>query len=269
MRGEPRFHSDMLDIAGTTANGFAIGILYPLMLLPLAALLAGDRKLKGAAVFLLSALLVTGGAWLFARLAVDIEPPRTAGSYLTIAAGAMLIAFFIARSGAAPLAAAIAAPLETIVRRFGRLTLFLILAMALIQFAVVILRYVFGVNSIFMQESITYLHGAVFLLAAGYALLTDDHVRVDIFYRESSARFKARVDFAGAYFLLFPFCLVALWAAAPYVATSWSVHEGSTEQSGIQAVFLLKTLIPLFLVLLAMAGFSLATRAGQTLRGER
>jgi TRAP-type mannitol/chloroaromatic compound transport system permease small subunit len=141
--------------------------------------------------------------------------------------------------------------------------------MALVQFGVVILRYVFGVNSIFMQESIIYMHGAVFLLAAGYALLTDDHVRVDIFYRGASPKRKALVNFVGTYAFLFPVVLTALWTGSEYVGHSWAVREGSTEQSGIQGIYLLKTLIPVFAVLLAMAGFSAATRAGETLRGER
>ncbi|HXI86208.1 MAG TPA: hypothetical protein VNH64_02020, partial [Parvularculaceae bacterium] len=100
-------------------------------------------------------------------------------------------------------------------------------------------------------------------------LLTDDHVRVDIFYRGASLRKKALIDFGGCYLFLFPVCLLILWAGSPYVGQSWSVHEGSTEQSGIQAVFLLKSLIPIFAMLVAMAGFSLAARAGETLRSGK
>ena len=147
--------------------------------------------------------------------------------------------------------------------------MWLILAMALVQFAVVILRYVFGLNFIFMQESLTYMHGAVFLIAAGYALVTDDHVRVDIFYRGASPKKRALIDFAGTYLLLFPVCLLILWTATDYVGKSWAVGEGSNEQSGIQAVFLLKSMIPAFAILVSMAGFALAARAGETLRGER
>ena len=144
--------------------------------------------------------------------------------------------------------------------------MWLLFAMAFVQFAVVVLRYVFGINYIFMQESITYMHGAVFLIAAGYALTTDDHVRVDIFYREAPAKRKALIDFLGTYLFLFPICVVLLWTASPYVASSWAVREGSAETSGIQGVFLLKSLIPTFAVLLAMAGFNIAARAGAILK---
>ena len=146
--------------------------------------------------------------------------------------------------------------------------MWLLLVMALVQFAVVVLRYVFGINYIFMQESITYMHGAVFLLAGGYALLTNDHVRVDIFYREAPEKQKALVDFLGTYLLLFPVCLLLLWTASPYVANSWAVGEGSNESSGIQAVFIMKSFIPAFAVLLAMAGFNIAARAGAVLKGR-
>ncbi len=166
-------------------------------------------------------------------------------------------------------AALLAAPVAWVVRSAGRLSLYLILAMAITQFTIVILRYVFGINFISMQESVTYMHGAVFLLAGGYALLTDDHVRVDIFYRDASPRKKALIDLAGTYSFLFPFCFVALWAAGRYVGNSWAVREGSMEQSGIAGVYLLKTLIPVYLTLLALAGFVVATRAVAALKGGK
>ena len=147
--------------------------------------------------------------------------------------------------------------------------IWLLLVMALVQFSVVVLRYVFGINSIFMQEAITYMHGAVFMLAGGYALLTDDHVRVDIFYRGASEKRKALVNFLGTYLFLFPVCFVLLWTTSPYLAQSWSVLEGSTESSGIQGVYLLKSLIPAFAILFIMAGFVIAARAVDTLKGRR
>ncbi len=185
-----------------------------------------------------------------------------------MAGGVIGIAIAIQAMGARALAEKLSAPIEGLVRIVGRISLYLIMAMAAVQFGIVILRYVFGLNFIAMQESVTYMHGAVFLLAGGYALISDDHVRVDIFYREATPHRKAFVDLAGTYVLLFPFCFVALWAAGPYVANSWAVHEGSMEQSGIKGVYLLKTLIPIYLTLLALAGFVIATRAAETLKSR-
>lgn len=255
----------MAELIGNILNWAAAGVMVPLLLLPLAALCAGEKK--GLAVFLALVAATFGAASLFAILSVDLNPPvLSPGLIIAMLGGVGVIAALLAQANAASLTERLAPAAEMLVKRVGRVSLYLVLAMALTQFAIVILRYVFGLNFIAMQESITYLHGAVFLLAGGYALITDDHVRVDIFYREASPRKKAWVDLFGAYFLLFPFCLVALWAAGPYVANSWAVHEGSMEQSGIRGVYLLKSLIPIYLTLLALAGFVTATKAVQTLR---
>lgn len=241
-------------------NWLAAGVMIPLMMLPLASF-AGSRR--AAAIAEIALVLGVAGAWfLFAKLAVEIDPPKaTAVQFCAAMIGLVVLAAAIASAGARSIAAALSAPLEAIVRRTGHLALYLVMLMALVQFSAVILRYVFGLNFIAMQESVTYMHGAVFLFAGGYALLTDDHVRVDIFYRDASPRSKAMIDLAGTYLFLFPFCLVALWAAGPYVANSWAVREGSMEQSGIKGVFLLKTLIPIYLTLLACAGFVIAARS--------
>ncbi len=249
---------------GDILSWLAAGVLFPLLMLPLASLASGAKT--SVALWLASIGAVIGASTLFAILAVDLAPPvwspgLAAALLMGVAAGVALIL----ADGAAILTDKVAAHVGKIVRRIGRLSLYLVMAMALVQFAIVILRYVFGLNFIAMQESVTYMHGAVFLLAGGYALLTDDHVRVDIFYRDASPGRKALVDLAGTYLLLFPFCFVALWAAGPYVANSWAVQEGSMEQSGIRGVYLLKTLIPIYLVLLMLAGFAIAARAAATL----
>lgn len=256
---------EMLTTIGDILNWLAAGVLFPLMVLPLATLGPG----RGTIIWLAFVGVMVAGATLFANLAVDLNAPKwSAGLIASMIGGAGAIALAIKSAGARALAEKLSRPIEAIVRFVGRLALYLVMAMAAVQFSVVILRYVFGLNFIAMQESVTYMHGAVFLLAGGYALLTDDHVRVDIFYREASPHQKAFVDLVGTYLLLFPFCFVALWAAGPYVANSWAVHEGSMEQSGIRGVYLLKTLIPIYLTLLALAGFVVATRAAETLKSR-
>lgn len=255
----------MLASVGDILVWLAAGLLFPLTLLPLASLAGG--RVKSAVVFVVLIAAIAGASIFFAHLAVDIDPPR-ASTGLLITAGVSITALtaLAAAGGAAALVARVSPLVEGAVRFVGRTSIVLILVMAAIQFTAVILRYVFGLNSIAIQESVTYLHGAVFLLAGGYALLTDDHVRVDIFYRDASPRKKALVDLAGTYLFLLPFCFVALWAAAPYVANSWAVREGSVEQSGIKGVYLLKTLIPIYLTLLALAGFVTAARAAAVLK---
>lgn len=139
--------------------------------------------------------------------------------------------------------------------------------MVVIQFVVVIMRYVFGVSSLMMQESIIYMHGILFMIGAGYTLLNDGHVRVDIFYRDASERTKALIDMLGSALLLLPVMAVIFMGALPYVRQSWASLEGSAETSGIPAVYLLKTVILVFCVLLGLQGISLLIRSLITVMG--
>jgi TRAP-type mannitol/chloroaromatic compound transport system permease small subunit len=148
----------------------------------------------------------------------------------------------------------------------GRAVAWLALAVVLLQFAVVLLRYAFGIGSIWLQESIVYSHAAMFMLAAAWTLREGGHVRVDVFYAHAAPRRRAWIDLAGSVLLLLPFMLVLGWLSLPYVARSWTILERSRETSGIPAVFLLKTLIPLFALLLALQGVAQAIRAAAVLR---
>jgi TRAP-type mannitol/chloroaromatic compound transport system permease small subunit len=125
----------------------------------------------------------------------------------------------------------------------GRTVAWLTLVMTLLTFGIVVLRYGFNQGWIWLQESVTYLHAAVFMLAAAWALQTDDHVRVDIFYRERSPRYRAAVNLAGTLLFLVPFGVMMLAIGWDYVASSWATHEASREAGGLPAVWLLKSLI--------------------------
>lgn len=149
----------------------------------------------------------------------------------------------------------------------GRVAAWLTLFMVLVQCVLVAMRYVFGLASIVVYESLVYAHGLLFTLAAGYTLRHDGHVRVDVFYRAASARRKAWVDLLGVALLLLPFCALLWLAAWPYVAASWAILEGSREQSGIRGVFLLKSAILAFAALVALQGVALAIRSAATLAG--
>lgn len=166
--------------------------------------------------------------------------------------------------------------LESVARVFdgineyvGRTIAWLAMLMVLVQFAVVVMRYVFGISYLFAQESIVYMHALVFLLASGYTLLHAGHVRVDIFYGDASEKRKALIDFVGVLVILLPICTLVMWTAWPYVSASWAVFEGSPEISGIQAVFLLKTAILVFVGLLGIQGISLAVRSLFVMMGIR
>jgi TRAP-type mannitol/chloroaromatic compound transport system permease small subunit len=151
----------------------------------------------------------------------------------------------------------------------GRAASWCALAIVLLGFAVVLLRYVLGIGSIWLQESILYAHAALFLLAAAWTLKEGGHVRVDVFYAHAAPRTRAWIDLIGALLLLLPFAFAIAWFSQPYVGRSWAILERSRETSGLPLVFLLKTLIPAFALLLALQGIAQAIRAVTVLRGDR
>jgi TRAP-type mannitol/chloroaromatic compound transport system permease small subunit len=148
--------------------------------------------------------------------------------------------------------------LDGIAERVGNAAAWLALGLVMMTFAVVMLRYLFQLGWIAMQESILYLHAALFLLGAAYTLKRDGHVRVDIFYRGFTAKRKALIDLLGSLLLLLPVCSFLLWVSWDYVTTAWSIYEGSQEAGGLPYVYLLKTLIPVAVLLLILQGISQA-----------
>jgi TRAP-type mannitol/chloroaromatic compound transport system permease small subunit len=130
------------------------------------------------------------------------------------------------------------------------------LTMVLITFLIVLLRYGFNLGWIAMQESVMYFHAMVFLLGAAHTLRANEHVRVDIFYRQFSDKGKARVDIFGTLVLLMPvnfFILITSW---DYVFGSWNILESSPEAGGLPLVFVLKTLILLFAITMNLQGLA-------------
>lgn len=163
----------------------------------------------------------------------------------------------------------LASGLDRIAEITGRSIAWLTLAMVLITFAVVVLRYGLAIGSIALQESVSYLHALVFMLGAAYTLKHDSHVRVDIFYQKASRRTRAWTDLLGTLLLLFPTCIFILVSSLDYVAAAWSIQEGSREAGGLDGVFLLKTVIPLMALLLLLQGCALALRSALVIAGRQ
>jgi TRAP-type mannitol/chloroaromatic compound transport system permease small subunit len=144
----------------------------------------------------------------------------------------------------------------------------LVLFLVLVEFTVVLMRYVFGVGSVKMQESIVYMHAIIFMVAAGYTLLHNGHVRCDIFYAAAPPRRQAVIDLIGVALFLLPTCALIGWAAWPYIAQAWAVREGSPEgRLGLPAVYLLKSIILVFVALIALQGIALALHSVLRLAG--
>jgi TRAP-type mannitol/chloroaromatic compound transport system permease small subunit len=152
----------------------------------------------------------------------------------------------------------------------GKAAAWLTLAMVVITFVIVILRYVFDIGLIWLQESVTWMHAVVFMLGAAYTLQQEEHVRVDIFYRDMSERHRAWVNLLGVLLFVFPLCVFFVVAGYDYVGASWSIREVSREAGGLPYPFvpLLKSALVVMPVAVLLQGSSMALRSISTLRGN-
>ena len=150
----------------------------------------------------------------------------------------------------------------------GRAASWLTLARVVGTFIIVVLRYVFDTGLIWMQESVTWMHAVVFMLGAAYTLQAEEHVRVDIFYREMSKQRKAWINLLGVVFFLWPVCVFFIAESADYVAASWRSGEVSRDAGGLPYPFvpLLKSVLLLMPFTLILQGLSMAVRSINQIR---
>jgi TRAP-type mannitol/chloroaromatic compound transport system permease small subunit len=144
--------------------------------------------------------------------------------------------------------------------RFGHAVSWLMFVMVVVVFGDVIFRYVFSKTWVFVQELEWHLFGLVYLLGAGYTLLHDEHVRVDILYSKLTARKKAWVDLVLLFVMFFPSCLLVIYTTWPFLRNSFMVNEGSPDPGGIPARWALKSVIIIAFALLILQGISQAIK---------
>lgn len=144
--------------------------------------------------------------------------------------------------------------IDALIGALGKTAAWLTLAMVLVTTVIVVMQFFFNKNSIALQESVMYMHATVFMIGAAYALQRDDHVRVDVLYRNFSPRKKALTNIVGTLFFLLPVAVLILWFSWADAARSWAVLEKSTQPGGLPYVYLLKSLMPLFAGLLILQG---------------
>lgn len=154
-------------------------------------------------------------------------------------------------------------------RFLGRWLPWVVAAVVLLKFSTVSMRYLFSSTSIKLQDSVTYAHATVFMLLVGFAVLRDDHVRVDMFYAGMSARGRALVDLLCALICILPFCAILGWFSWPYVASAWAIREGALFFGGLPYTYLFKTEILAFAILLALQSVAVALRCVAMLGGQK
>lgn len=143
------------------------------------------------------------------------------------------------------------------------------LLMGLLTLLIVVLRYGFGTGWIAMQESVLYLHAAVFLLGSAYTLKADEHVRVDIYYRRMGPKRKALVNLGGTLLLALPVNIFIFIISWDYVIGSWQLMEGSQQSGGLPAVFLLKSFILLFAATMTLQNIAEVLSAVSKIKQEQ
>lgn len=150
--------------------------------------------------------------------------------------------------------------LDAVTAAIGRAFAWLTLFMVLMTFVNVLLRYVFGLSIIATSEAVVYAFGIVMTSLAGWALLTDQHVRIDVFYGRMTVRSRATVNVAGSVLFLAPLLYVITERSIDYVARSWKVRETSNELAGLDYLYVLKSFILVFVGVLAIQGLSFILR---------
>jgi len=157
----------------------------------------------------------------------------------------------------------ISTSIDRLTGAIGRATAWMTLAMVLVIFAIVVLRYAFDSGPIWLQEVLIWLHATAFMAGMAYTLQREEHVRVDVFYRNMSARRRALVNAFGVLFFLLPLCVFLLIEGLDYVMASWAIQEVSIETGGLPYPFLplLKSMLLLMPALLALQAVSLLLRS--------
>tara|TARA_B100000508_G_scaffold441_1_gene312 strand:+ start:40 stop:549 length:510 start_codon:yes stop_codon:yes gene_type:complete len=136
--------------------------------------------------------------------------------------------------------------IEKGINSLGKFISLMIPVMTILMIVIIVARYFFGIGLTGLQEFVMYLHAFIFLGCAGYVHYKDEHVRVDIFYRDSSNSYKNNVNFILSLFFLLPVCFVIGFYSLELIEMSWKIREVSTEAGGLGYVYIQKTLIILF-----------------------
>lgn len=142
----------------------------------------------------------------------------------------------------------------------GRALSWLMLAMVLTVFFDVVSRYLFARTYVFTQELEWYIFAVAYLMAGGYVMLWDEHVRVDIMYSRMSPRQKAWVDFVLLFVFFFPSALLVIYTTWPFFRNAWTVYEGSPDPGGIPARWALKGVIIVAFSIMVIQGVSEAIK---------
>jgi TRAP-type mannitol/chloroaromatic compound transport system permease small subunit len=150
--------------------------------------------------------------------------------------------------------------------RIGHAFYWLVLATVLISAANAVVRKAFNVSSNAFLEIQWYLFSAIFLLLAGYTLLRNDHVRIDVIASRLSKRAQTWIDIVGTVFFLFPMAILIMWLSWPVFVDAYVRNEISTNAGGL-VIWPARLLVPVGFLLLILQGISELIKRIAFLRG--
>ena len=113
-----------------------------------------------------------------------------------------------------------------------------------------------GLNQAWLDDAQWWMYGLVVLVGFGYAVTTNSHVRVDIFYANYSEKKKSKIDVFGLGWLFLPFLVLMADITMHYAAASWASSEGSDSPNGLHGLYLLKSAIPIIFVITLIATYA-------------
>ena len=151
--------------------------------------------------------------------------------------------------------------IDSINEWIGRGVAFITVGLVVVMFSDVVMRYLFKKSFVMVQELEWHLFGFIFLIGAGYTLLYDGHVRVDVIYQKLKPVAKAWINLLGTIFFLIPGCLMVIITSWKFTHNSWMVFEGSPDPGGIPLRFIIKGAITVGFALLLMQGLALGLRS--------
>jgi len=131
----------------------------------------------------------------------------------------------------------------------------------------VTMRYLFGEGRIEFEEIQWHLYAIGFLIGLATCMDSDNHIRVDVFHDRMSLRSQAWIELYGLLLLFFPFVLSVLIFSFSFVEYSFVIDEVSDAPGGLPYRWIIKSFLPLSMVLLIVAGISRLSRVGVFLFG--
>jgi len=158
--------------------------------------------------------------------------------------------------------------IDTLNTWVGHMVAWVTLLLVVAVFTDVVMRYLFKTSFVFVQELEWHLFAFIFLMGAGYTLLKDGHVRVDIIYQKLSPKARAWINLIGIILLLFPGCYMIISTSLSFVCTSYNIMECSPDPGGIPCRCIIKSTIPIGFTLVALQGISMFLKNVMILMGS-